>query len=235
MKKAQLATASAAAFLAITTTAVIVQSRETRPSPRLQGTDAPAPVELPAANATPTAAFKLALAPTGNSARYLVQEQLVGVDLPSQAIGETKAITGEIAFDSAGQVIATASRIQVDVSGLRSDSDRRDGFVRARVLETDRYPLVTFVPTRLQGITLPLPASGARTFSVVGNLTIHGVTRRATWRVQASFNDDRITGTASTSFAFADFALTQPRVPVVLSVADTIQLEHRFALLRENP
>ena len=42
------------------------------------------------------------------------------------------------------------------------------------------------------------------------------------WREMA------VTGTAATAFTFADFGLTQPKVPIVLSVADTIHLEYDF-------
>lgn len=34
-----------------------------------------------------------------------------------------------------------------------------------------------------------------------------------------------------TAFTFADFDIDQPRVPIVLSVADTIKLEYDFTLI----
>jgi hypothetical protein len=37
-------------------------------------------------------------------------------------------------------------------------------------------------------------------------------------------------GTSSTAFTFADFGLRQPRVPVLLSVGDTIRLDYAFRL-----
>jgi len=43
-----------------------------------------------------------------------------------------------------------------------------------------------------------------------------------------------IVGTAVTAFTFKDFELVQPRVPVVLSVADTIKLEYDFRLATES-
>jgi polyisoprenoid-binding protein YceI len=180
--------------------------------------------------ATAPIALTLRVAPEGNSARYLVQEQLVGFDLPNEAIGATQDIEGSFSFDSTGRLIPAASRIQVGVASLRSDKDRRDGYVKARVLETDRYPTVIFAPTSIQGIALPLPTSGTHTFNVVGNLTIRHVTRPVTWKVTATFTGTTVRGTGSTRFTFDDFELTQPRVPVVLSVADTIRLEHQFTL-----
>jgi hypothetical protein len=40
-------------------------------------------------------------------------------------------------------------------------------------------------------------------------------------------------GKALTAFTFKDFEIDQPKVPVVLSVADTIKLELDFSLVRQ--
>jgi polyisoprenoid-binding protein YceI len=184
------------------------------------------------------AALRFVVAPTGNQARYRVREQLVGRDLPNDAVGTTSGVTGSIAVDSAGAVIPTRSRFVVDVAALRSDRDRRDGYVRGRLLETDRFPTVDLVPTAVRGLPASLPtaaaASGPRTFEMLGDLTVRGVTRPTTWRVTAQYHGGQITGKASTGFTFEDFDLTQPRVPVVLSVADTIRLEYDFTLLPDT-
>lgn len=194
----------------------------------------PAAVPNPAAPAAPAkaAAYTFVVAGEGNAARYLIREQLAGFDLPNDAVGVTKDVSGSINLDQSGQVIPSASRITVSVGNLQSDKDRRDGFVRSRVLETDRFPRVELVVTGIRGVELPLPASGTRTFSVDGNLTVRGVTRPTIWSVKAAFSGNSVTGKAATKFAFADFDLNQPRVPVVLSVADTIRLEYDFNLQR---
>ena len=43
-----------------------------------------------------------------------------------------------------------------------------------------------------------------------------------------------VVGTATTSFTFKDFGIPQPRVPVVLSVADTIRLEYDFRFVPDT-
>ena len=171
---------------------------------------------------------RFAVATAGNEVRYRIREQLAGFDLPNDAIGRTGAVTGGIAFDAKGAVEPAASKITVDVQGLTSDRSRRDGFVRGRVLETTQYPTVTLAPTAVTGLGWPLPKSGSKTFQLTGDLTVHGTTHPTTWTVTATFNGADITGTASTGFTFADFGLTQPRVPIVLSVADSIHLEYDF-------
>jgi polyisoprenoid-binding protein YceI len=185
-------------------------------------------VALPAADG-----LQLVVAPDGNEVRYRVREQLAGFDLPNDAVGATPEVSGGIAFDTKGTIVPASSKFVVNVGTLKSDKDRRDGYIRGRVLETTQFPTVQLVPTALRGLTLPVPTSGSKTFQVVGDLTVHGVTKPTTWQVDATFNAGRVNGTAATSFVFSDFGLTQPRVPVVLSVADTIKLEYDFRFARE--
>ncbi|HEU4632235.1 MAG TPA: YceI family protein [Gemmatimonadaceae bacterium] len=203
-----------------------------RPAPRDAAVVPPARGRPAAAGraAVPADTLRFVVAPTGNEARYRVREQLVRRDLPNDAIGRTTTISGGIAVDGAGKVIPGASRFVVDVTELKSDSDRRDGYVRRRLLETERYPTVELVPTAVQGLPSPLPAAGPVSFQLVGDLTVHGTTRPTTWQVTGQYQGGRITGTARTGFTFADFGLTQPRVPILLSVADTITLEYDFTL-----
>jgi polyisoprenoid-binding protein YceI len=186
--------------------------------------------------AKPAAPTRLAfiVAPEGNEARYRVREQLVGVDLPNDAIGVTKDITGRIVVLTDGSVIRDSSKIVVNLTNLKSDRDRRDGFIKRRTLETEKFPTVELVPTSLVGILGNPPASGTKTFDVVGALTIRGVARPTTWNVTAKFDQGAVTGTATTKFTFADAGMEQPRVPVVLSVADTIKLEYDFRLVPDT-
>ena len=90
------------------------------------------------------------------------------------------------------------------------------------------------VPTAIEGLLSPIPPGSSKTFSVVGDLTVHGVTRPTTWHVTARAEGQDVVGSATTAFTFKDFGLEQPRVPVVLSVADTIKLEYDFHLARER-
>ncbi|MBI5058862.1 YceI family protein [candidate division KSB1 bacterium] len=115
-------------------------------------------------------------------------------------IGRTQTVTGIIE-----PVVATGdgsgrAEIHVDLLSLKTGIELRDRHMRENHLETDQYPEATFTLTRLEipGGTLP---DGIRTaVSVVGNLTLHGVTREiepesfltmldggARMRVEASF------------------------------------------------
>lgn len=178
------------------------------------------------------AAVTYNVASEGNSANYRVREQLVGFDLPNDAVGVTEDVTGSISFDESGKVVPGTSRIVVKLDSLKSDQSRRDGYVRSRVLETEKFPSVEFAITGIRGLDATLPTTGTRELTLDGNLTLRGVTRPASWTANATFNGDIVSGNAATSFTFADFELMQPRVRVVLSVADTIRLEYAFRLER---
>ena len=175
--------------------------------------------------------LRFTVAPEGNEARYRVREQLARLDFPNDAVGATSKIEGGITVRTDGTVVREESRFVIDLESLRTDSERRDNYVRRRTLETETYPTAVFVPTELRGLSFPLPASGEATFQIVGDLTIRGVTRPTTWEVTARFEEGAVAGLAKTQFTFDDFQIAKPRVASVLSVADEIRLEYEFRLL----
>ncbi|MEO7039740.1 MAG: YceI family protein [Gemmatimonadaceae bacterium] len=172
------------------------------------------------------------VAPDGNEARYRVREQLMHHDLPNDAVGKTTAITGGISLSLAGAIDPAASKITIDVTSLKSDQERRDGYVQHRLLETNQYPTVVFAPTSVTGAKMPI-GDAEQSFDVAGNLTVHGVTKPTVWHVKAKSSGNDVTGSGWTQFTFTDVQLQQPHVPVLLSVADTIKLEYDFHLVRQ--
>jgi polyisoprenoid-binding protein YceI len=177
-------------------------------------------------------AVRYVVAPDGNEARYRVREQLMHHDLPNDAVGKTTGVTGGVTIAPSGSIDTASSKITIDVTTLKSDKDRRDGYVQNRTLETAQYPNVVFVPTSVNGAKLPLEEA-EQSFDVAGNLTVHGVTKPTVWHVKAKSSGNDVTGTGWTQFTFADVQLAQPRVPILLSVADTIRLEYDFHLVRQ--
>src|SRR2546423_2747528 len=140
------------------------------------------------------AALRLVLAPEGSSARYRVREQLMGHDFPNDAVGETKSLTGAIAFDASGKIIRDESKFTLDAGSFVSDQNRRDGFVRNRLLESENYPTITFVPTEIRGVKPPMPKTGTAQIQMLGDLTVHGVTRPTSWNGTVQFNNAGVAG-----------------------------------------
>ena len=157
-----------------------------------------------------------------SEARYVAEEELAGVGA-NTAVGKTKTISGAFLFDADGNPIP-CSTIYVDVRTFESDSSRRDNFLRGNTLQSDQFPLASFVVTGIEDFTMP--ADGEETtFTLVGNFTLHGVTKAMAWTVTASKEGDSLSGTAKTEFDMADFDIQKPIVGSVLSIEDTIQLE----------
>jgi len=192
--------------------------------------------KTPAKNAVaakPAAPIRFVIGPVGNEARYRVREQLMGANLPNDAIGVTKGVTGTILAYPDGRIVKDSSRIVIQVDSLKSDKDRRDGFLRRRTLETEKFPTVELIPTEIRGFNGKLPGSGTATFQLLGDLVIKGVAHPTVWNVTARAEGQDVAGTATTAFTFKDAGLDQPKVPVVLSVADTIKLEYDFRFSRD--
>lgn len=101
------------------------------------------------------------------------------------------------------------------------------------MLETNRFPYAEFVPLEAPGLPLTPPPSGEADFRLVGDLTIRNVTKQVTWDAKCKAQGDEGTCQAKTSFTFAQFNLTQPRVPLVLSIEDNIRLEIDIYLRRQ--
>lgn len=194
---------------------------------------APSPTATTASASQSTGdAVVFQLVPAESEARYRAREQLLGRSLPNDAVGRTNAVEGQIVFNSDGTIDSERSRFTVDLRTLQSDETRRDNYIKQNTLEVDRYPNAEFQPTAASGLPWPLPSNGQLQFQLEGNLTVHGVTKPVTWNVQATVEEQRITGTATTQVTFEDFGMTPPRVPVVLSLEDTITLELDFTFER---
>ena len=186
-----------------------------------------------AAAAKPAAPIRFVVGPAGNEARYRVQEVLMGATLPNDAVGATKTITGTILAYPDGRIVKDSSKIVIHLDSLKSDKDRRDGFLRRRTLETEKFPTVELIPTEIRGFNGTIPASGAVSFQLLGDLVLKGVPHPTVWNVTARAEGKDVAGTAKTAFTFKDVGLDQPKVPVVLSVADTIKLEYDFKVTKQ--
>ena len=179
------------------------------------------------------APIRFVIGPTGNEARYRVSEVLMGATLPNDAVGVTKSVTGTILAYPDGRIVRDSSKIVIRLDSLKSDKDRRDGFLRRRTLETEKHPTVELIPTAIRGFNGTLPASGEVKFQLLGDLVLKGVAHPTVWNVTARADGQDVAGSAISKFTFKDIGLEQPKVMSVLSVADTIQLEYDFRFKRQ--
>jgi len=158
-----------------------------------------------------------------SKASYSVEEELAGQG-DVTAVGETTAIVGEIVLDADGNPIA-GSRLDIDLRTLKTDEMRRDNYLRGNSLESDTFPLATFVLTGVENWSGPLTEEQTVTFQMVGNLTVHGVTKEVAWESAVTLTEDVITGTASVEVEMGDFDIEKPSVGFVLSLDETVKLD----------
>jgi polyisoprenoid-binding protein YceI len=151
---------------------------------------------------------------------YRVQEQLASIGA-NTAVGRTPNVSGSLTIDG---TTLTATQITADLTGLKSDDDRRDGQLSHQGIQTSTYPTATFMLT--SPIELGSVADG-QTIDVTakGKLTLHGVTREVEIPLKAKLSGNVIVVTGSLDISFADYGITKPNSFAVLSIADTGTLE----------
>jgi polyisoprenoid-binding protein YceI len=199
-------------------------AQDTTPTPGVLGTPEATnecgTAESPA-TVTPAAIFQIAS--DESEARYRAQEELANRGA-NEAVGTTNAFIGQILFDEKGWPIA-CSRFDVDLRTLTSDESRRDNFLYMNTLETQTYPLATFILTSVEGWDDAVAQGEETEVRLIGNLTVHGETKLIAWDAKIKMDGDTLTGAASTTFNMADFNITSPKVGMVMSIDETITLE----------
>jgi polyisoprenoid-binding protein YceI len=171
---------------------------------------------------------------TGNEARYRVRELLAAATVENDAVGATTALTGGLMIDASGKVDTAASKWTVDLTTLKSDRSMRDRYVQGRTLETAKFPTAALVITEIKGLPAVLPDSATLTLTLLGQFTVHGVTKPTSWDVTATVVGDHISGTATTHLKFAEYNMALPSVPVLANLVDDIKIEYDFHLIREH-
>ncbi|HEY4219129.1 MAG TPA: M56 family metallopeptidase [Gemmatimonadaceae bacterium] len=95
---------------------------------------------------------------------------------------------------------------------------------------SDSFPTAEFVPLSVTGLATK-PGVESAPFSMVGQLTVHGVTRPVTWVGSARSAGDTVRGAATTAFTFEDFGLVGPRKATSQNAKDSITLEYNFDIV----
>ena len=169
----------------------------------------------------------------GTEAGYRVREKLAQLPAPSDAVGRTGAVTGGFTVvDEDGKVLARDLEFESDLSTLKSDNDKRDNRIRELGLESARFPKATFVAA--QDVVVPEDAVDGKPAKteVVGDLTIHGVTKRVTIPLDVQRNGNQVEVVGSLTFPFSDFGMQVPNVPPFVSVEPDATMEMKLVLER---
>lgn len=163
----------------------------------------------------------------GTEVGYRVREQLASLPAESDAVGRTSDVTGSITVVATGDgAQLRGGTIEVDTTTITSDESRRDSRMRTEGLQTDAFPTATFTVTSPLDIPAAALAGAATDITLVGDLTLHGVTKAVEIPGQARLADGQIQVAGSLTFSLADFEIVAPNVGgFIVSIADEGALE----------
>ena len=163
----------------------------------------------------------------GSVAGYRVREQLANLPAESDAVGRTEDVSGSITVEKSGDgANLTAGTLTVDTTTIQSDESRRDNRLRNEGLQTEQYPTATFTVTQPVAVPAAALAGTASDVTLVGDLTLHGVTKSVQIPAQAQLSDGRVQVAGTLTFPLSDFGITPPNVGgFILSISDQGTLE----------
>jgi polyisoprenoid-binding protein YceI len=115
--------------------------------------------------------------------------------------------------------------VNVDLTTLESDKDRRDQALHHRGLESDSYPTATFALT--EPIALTRTSESVAT-TAQGELTVHGVTKAVDVDVQARMSGGRIAVVGHAPLQLSEFGIQAPTGYSVLSIEDQGSFEFQI-------
>ena len=126
---------------------------------------------------------------------------------------------GALQFDPASEKMA--GEIVVDARSGESGSGVRDRKMHKEILESDRYPEITFRPDRIDGA---VASQGKSSVKVHGMFSIHGVDREIMVPADVEISADRWTANVHFTIPYAKWGMKNPST-LFLRVNDTVEID----------
>lgn len=193
-------------------------SGATQTPPATTAASTPPPVSLPAGSTV------YAVDAAKSEAKISVRQKMTALPDPNDAVLTTRAFRGQLALGPDGTPVP-GTTVQVDLRTLKSDEPDRDNYIRGHTLKSDTFPIAQLTITKVDQLKAPLKDGQRASFQIDGNLTIHGVTKPATFQTTATRSGKTVNGTASTTLSFHDFGMKPPEIAGFVKAGDTIKLE----------
>ena len=146
------------------------------------------------------------------------------------AVGRTPDVTGQL--DVAGTVIESFV-LEADLSTLATDNNFRNGAIQ-RTLQTGDFPTASFVSTEPVDLGQVPPEGEVFNVSVPGTLTIKDISQEIVVDLEAGRGGDTVVVVGTWPIQFADFEVTMPSAPIVVSVSEDGELEWQVFFTREG-
>ena len=111
--------------------------------------------------------------------------------------------------------------IEVDATGGESGDPARDERMHKDILESDRYPIISFRPTRLVGKVI---LSSDEVVTVEGVFRIHGADHPLQLRINMHPEGNTVTLKTHFTVPYVDWGMKDPSV-FVLRVSKTVDID----------
>ena len=123
----------------------------------------------------------------------------------------------------------------MDAASFNSGDTRRDQAVTRDTLEAARFPVITFVATRIENFEWQEKRADA-TATMVGNLTLHGVTREVRIPIDAVLSpSQQLSVDGEMRLQMADFKIVPPSTLFgALRTGKAVYLSFRIIAAPEN-
>ena len=133
--------------------------------------------------------------------------------------GTFKLVSGSIVFDP--KTGDASGEILIDAKSGESGNSSRDGKMQKEVLESARYPEITFIPKHVSG---SLPAQGNSTLQVQGVFRIHGGDHDLTLSLPVQIQGSHATATTKFDVPYQAWGMKNPSA-MFLKVDNKVEIE----------
>jgi polyisoprenoid-binding protein YceI len=133
--------------------------------------------------------------------------------------GTFRLKTGHVAFDPISG--AVSGEATVDANSGDSGGSLRDKRMKRDILETDRYPDISFAPTKVAGT---VSAAGNSPVKVTGWFSLHGQRHEITIPMEVRMSGSDILATSSFSIPYVAWGLKNPST-FMLRVNDHVDIQ----------
>ena len=151
----------------------------------------------------------------GTFVGFRVEEELASIG-STTAVGRTPLVSGSLTID--GETV-TSVTVEADMTGIITDDSRRDRAIQS-ALGTGRFPTALFTLTEPIDLGTDPGSGGPVNTTAVGELTVKDITRTVEIALEAQLVDGTVVVVGTTEVVFADYDVTVPQVPIVLSAED---------------
>lgn len=132
--------------------------------------------------------------------------------------GTFKVKKGDVWFDTGSG--KAGGLLVIDAASGESGSSVRDGRMRKNVLESVKYPEITFVPDRVDGKVAPV---GDSEVELHGMFTIHGGTHEVLMKVKSHIEQRNVTASISFTVPYVKWGMKDPS-NFLLKVKDSVEI-----------